>query len=211
MSNDRSPDGRQRLLKAALDHLTTNGEAELRVTDIAEDADVAIGLIRHHFGSRDGLIAEAQRVRLEGAVSADLAAMQAFAGPARTTEDLLSGIRSLTVELLNPERGDTRLSRVAVIGTAHGRPELREQYAVTVKGLIDRLADIVTETQRSGLVRVDLEPRAVATFIQAYALGMILHDLDPDSSEPLNMVEVIMTAVRSLLIDPADATTPTQN
>ncbi len=211
MPIERTSDGRQRLLQAALDHLETNSEAELRVTDIAEDADVAIGLIRHHFGSRDGLIAEAQRVRLEGAVRADLEATEALAGSATTTEDILSGIRSLTLELLNPERGGIRLSRVAVIGTAHGRPELREQYATTVKGLVGRLATIISDLQRSGLARLDLEPRAVATFIQAYALGMILHDLDPDSSEPLNMVEVIMTAVRSLLIDPADATTPTQN
>jgi len=200
MSDDRSPDGRQRLLLAAVDHLTTSSEAELRVTDVAEAADVAIGLIRHHFGSRDGLIAEAQRVRLEGAVRSDLSAAQSFASAARTTEDLIAGIRSLSVELLDPGRGDTRLSRVAVIGTAHGRPELREQFAVTVKELIDRLSAIITDAQRSGLVRLDLDPRAVATFIQAYALGMILHDLDPDSPDPLAMVEVIMTAVHALLV-----------
>lgn len=202
MSDDRSPDGRRRLLQAALEHLETSSEAELRVTDIAKEADVAIGLIRHHFGSRDGLIAEAQRVRLGGAVQSDLSAAKSFATAAQTTEDLLSGIRRLSVELLDPGRRDTRLSRFAVIGTAHGRPELREQYAATVKELIDHLTAIIIDAQRSGLVRLDLDPRAVATFIQAYALGMILHDLDPESPDPLAMVEVIMTAVHTLLVGP---------
>lgn len=204
MADDRSPDGRQRLLQAALNHLATSSEAELRVTDIAAEADVAIGLIRHHFGSRDGLVTEAQRVRLEGAVKDDLAAAQSFVGLARTTEDMLAGIRSLTIELLNPGRGALRLSRVAVIGSAHGRPELRDEFATTVSELVDRLSAIIADAQRSGLIRLDLEPRAIATFIQAYALGMILHDLDPDAPEPLAMVAVIMTAVRSLLVDPLE-------
>ncbi len=73
MSDGRPAEGRERLLAAAIRHLETHGEAELRVTEIAEEADVVIGLIRHHSGSRHGPVAAAQQRRTEGLTREDLA------------------------------------------------------------------------------------------------------------------------------------------
>ncbi len=198
MSAEPRPDGRQRLIQAALDHLESSSDADLRVTDIARQADVAVGLIRHHFGSRDGLVTAAQQIRLEGAVKTDLEAAKAFIRSARDAEEFLEGLRGLTEALLDPSRRDVRLSRIAVIGTAHGRPEVREAYTVTIKELIDVLNVIVLQAQASGLIRRDLDARAIATFVQAYALGMILHDFDPEAVHPDRIVEVIVAAVRGL-------------
>jgi AcrR family transcriptional regulator len=198
VSREPRPDGRQRLIQAALDHLRSSSEADLRVTDIARQADVAVGLIRHHFGSRDGLVTAAQQIRLEGAVKTDLEAAKAFIKSAKDAEEFIEGLRRLTEALLDPSRRDVRLSRIAVIGTAHGRPEVREAYAVTIKELIDVLSVIVLQAQASGLIRRDLDARAIATFVQAYALGMILHDFDPEAVDPDRIVEVILAAVRGL-------------
>jgi AcrR family transcriptional regulator len=206
MSDEARSDGRQRLLQAALNHLVTHSEADLRVTDIAREADVAVGLIRHHFGSRDGLVAAAQQVRLAGAVKTDLEAAQSFIKAARHVDEFTEGIRQLTVALLDPARTDIRLSRIAVIGTAHGRPEVRQAYAATIKELIDALNVLVLQGQASGLIRRDLDARAIATFIQAYALGMILHDFDPEAADPDRIVDVILAAVGGLL----DTTAPQQ-
>jgi AcrR family transcriptional regulator len=197
-SEEPTPDGRQRLLQAALNHLRTRSEADLRVTDIAREADVAVGLIRHHFGSRDGLVTSAQQVRLEGAVRADLEAAKAILTTAKDTEDFFEGIGRLTSELLDESRRDIRLSRVAVIGTAHGRPEVRETYSGTISGLIDALTGVLMQAQLSGFIRTDLDPRAIATFIQAYALGMILHDLDREAADTERLIEVITVVLRGL-------------
>jgi AcrR family transcriptional regulator len=201
MSTETSPEGRQRLLQAALDHLATRSEADLRVTEIAATAGVAIGLIRHHFGSRDGLVTAAQQVRLAGAVKRDLAAAQGLLSAASDTDELLDGVRQLTTALLDPDRRDIRLARIAVIGTAHGRPEVRDAYAATVEELIDALDILVTRAQAAGFARRDLDARAIATFIQAYALGMTLHDLDPKAVTRERMIDVIMVAVRSVFLD----------
>jgi AcrR family transcriptional regulator len=205
VKDQTEPNGRQRLLDAALDHLRTRSEADLRVVEIANAANVAVGLIRHHFGSRDGLITAAQQVRLEGAVRDDLAAASTMARTSTDTDDLLDGLRRLTQLLLDPQRSEIRLSRIAVLATAHGRPEVRENYADTIGALLDALTEIIRETQESGLARTDLDPRAVATFIQAYAIGMTLHDLDPRAVEPAAMVAVIREAVTSLIARPAGA------
>jgi AcrR family transcriptional regulator len=194
-----APDGRERLLRAAIRHLEQHGEAELRVTDIAEEAQVAIGLIRHHFGSRDGLVATAQVRRIEGATRVDMDAARAALGTAEDIETLLGRIEALTRALLERSRSQVRLSRLAAIATAHGRPEARESIGAVFGDLLDEFAAIVREAQDRGLARIDLDPRAVATFMQAYSLGLIVHDLDPDPADDDRIVEVIATAVRSVL------------
>jgi len=203
MADGANADGRQRLLRATLDHLESRSEADLRVVDIAREAGVAIGLIRHHFGSREGLISAAQQIRLEGAVKVDLALSQDVLASAKDRDALLEAIHGLTLAILDPDRHAIRLGRVAVLGAAHGRPELQKVYAATIKALIDELAVLVLRAQVAGLARDDLDPRGVATFIQSYALGMILHDLDTDGVAMEAMAEVIMAAVRGLFVTDA--------
>ncbi len=202
MSDGRPAEGRERLLAAAIRHLETHGEAELRVTEIAEEADVAIGLIRHHFGSRDGLVAAAQQRRIEGVTREDLAGMRATLTEVADNDALMARVTELTRAVTECRRADVRLSRFAAIATAHGRPEAREAIGATLGDLLDDLSVLIMEAQLRGLVRTDLDARAVATFLQAYALGVIVHDLDPKDPDAAKLTDVIVTAVRAILSPP---------
>ena len=203
MSDGRPAEGRERLLAAAIRHLETHGEAELRVTEIAEEADVAIGLIRHHFGSRDGLVAAAQQRRTEGVTREDLAGMRATLTEVADNDALMARVIELTRAVTDRRRADVRLSRIAAIATAHGRPEAREAIGATLDDLLDDLSVLIMEAQLQGLVRTDLDARAVATFLQAYSLGLIVHDLDPKGPDAGKLTDVIVTAVRAILSPPA--------
>jgi AcrR family transcriptional regulator len=202
MTEGRRADGRQRLLAAAIRHLETHGEAELRVTDIATEADVALGLIRHHFGSRDGLVVAAQQRRVEGATREDFEVARSAISEVEDHPALLTRIAALTLAVTDRRRADVRLSRFAAIATAHGRPDARESISATLGDLLDDLAVVIMEAQVRGLVRRDLDARAVATFIQSYALGLVVHDLDPKEPAPENLASVIMTALGAILGPP---------
>ena len=193
------PDGRERLLAATIAHLETRSAASLRVTDIAEQAGVAIGLIRHHFGSRDGMIADAQQRRLEGATRADIDAARRALGNVEDFEALMAAIIATTRQTISRRRAEQRLSRFATIATAHGRPDARPGIGATFGDLIDEMAGLIREAQVRDLVRRDLGARALATFIQAYALGMIVHDLDPDAVDEDAIVDVVAAALRAIL------------
>ncbi len=52
---DDLPDGRQRLVTTALTLFASKGFDSVTVREIAKAAEVSIGLISHHFGSKDGL------------------------------------------------------------------------------------------------------------------------------------------------------------
>jgi AcrR family transcriptional regulator len=203
MTHGRQVNGRELLLHAAIRHLETKGEAELRVTEIAADAGVAIGLIRHHFGSRDGLVAEAQQVRVEGATREDLDAIRPIVENAASYAEIRAGIERIVRLPFESSRIDIRLSHLAAISTAHGRPAARETIGRTVGGLLDHLGEILTVARDRRLIKDVFDPRATATFIQAYALGLILADLDPTPASSEEIVRIVL-AVIDLLLAPED-------
>lgn len=198
---DREAPGRQRILEAAMAAIEAEGEAGLRILDIAAEAEVAQGLINHHFGSRDGLVAAAQRERLAGQMERDRERLMRLLGSNPTRAQFVDGIAKLTRDVVRRARRDARLDRAAMVGAAHGRPEYREALGPIVAGLIDGLTHAVSHAQAAGYVRKDLDPRAVATFIQAYAFGIVLSDLDERRVPESALAEVIERALSGILTE----------
>lgn len=188
LSDDAS--GRARLLAAAVDIVATQGAASLRVTDVVKRAGVSLGLIAHHFGGRQGLVAEAQVALFEGAVNEDLTALETLLNISSERAFLLEGFRRITLRLLDPERIPVRALRLSSLGSAHGTTELRERLRKAATRLLDRMENLIARLQATGIIRQDRNSRAVATFLQAYALGMVIADLDqqPPSREELAAV-----------------------
>lgn len=137
------PDGRRRILDATRRRLDNGSEASLRLTDIATEADVAIGLISHHFGNRDGLVAVAQAEIYEELALRDFVAIETAIETARDRDDLRRRINDLTREVLARGPAAGRLARTAAIGAAHGRPELRETVAEITTRLLDTAAEVI--------------------------------------------------------------------
>lgn len=191
---DAAP-GRTRILEAAMRAIEADGEAALRILDIAAEAEVAQGLINHHFGSRDGLVTAAQRERFAGEAERDREKAMRILSTARTREQFVEGLAKLTRDVVRRARRDTRLDRAAMIGAAHGRPEYRDALGPVVASLIDGLAHGVSHAQAAGFLRKELDPRAVATFLQAYAFGLVLADLDERRAPESALAEVIDLAI----------------
>jgi AcrR family transcriptional regulator len=199
------PDGRQRLLDAAVRLLDAHGESALRMTAIAEEAGVAVGLITHHFGSRDGLVVAAQQVRVAGAVAADVATIEAILLDVDDPQVLRERLAVLTAAIVDVGRASARMSRVAALASAHGRPAAGAALGETVGELLGSLEVLIEGARERGLVRADVDPRALATLLQAYSLGLVLADLDPDRADPDALLEHLTRALEVFLVDPGPA------
>lgn len=191
--------GRERILDVAVSVLETRGEAALRIAEVAEAANVALGLISYHFGGRDGLIVAAQQRRFAGLVRDDGAAMKRVLDETHTYDEVMASISDLTFALLDSRRDQIRLSRIAAIASTFGRDDAYEITSAIVDQLLNDYAELIAGAQNRGLIRDDLDARAIATFIQSYALGLVIHDLDPSATDDKQLHEVIMTAVNALL------------
>ena len=191
--------GRERILDVAVAVLETRGEAALRIAEVAEAANVALGLISYHFGGRDGLIVAAQQRRFAGLVRDDGAVMKRVLEKADTYDDVMTSLSDLTYALLDSRRDQIRMSRIAAIASTFGRDDAYEITSAIVDQLLNDYAELITDAQHRDLIRDDLDARAVATFIQSYALGLVIHDLDPSATGDAELHQVIMTAVEALL------------
>jgi AcrR family transcriptional regulator len=188
------------ILDATIKVLETSGEAAVRLASIADDAGVAIGLIGYHFGGREGLIEAAQAERYAERSLADLDAIESRVATAKNPDDLVGLLAELTLEAVAQATAEgSRLRRVALLGSAFGRPELLERYGALQGELTDRYERVVRFGQVGGLFRQDLDSRAIAVFAQAYAFGLVLSDIDPRGPGVEQLSQVIIAAVSGLL------------
>ena len=195
--------GRERIIAAAMATLEERGEAALRFADIAEAADVALSVITHHFGTREGLIAELHARRFASISAREHEALQRLAESATTKAEFAAGVAASTAATFDDSRSADRFARVVSIGAMHGRPDLAVAIREEATAMIDRVTQVIVTGQHRGLVSTDVDPRALATFIRAYALGMVERYLDERPTSKEAVVDVVLRAVGVFMTDPA--------
>ena len=60
------------------------------------------------------------------------------------------------------------------------------------------MADLIADAQARGIVKSQRSARGLATFIQAYSLGLLVHDLDPTPSDDEELLDIAMDAIRAI-------------
>ena len=97
---DADVPARERILRAAVDIIATEGEAALRLADVAAAAGVALSLTTHYFRTRDHLVAEALAERFAGLVRDDLRRIGRLVR-AGDGEEFRAGLRKVTADVLD--------------------------------------------------------------------------------------------------------------
>lgn len=184
--------------------LEERGEAALRFADIAKEANVALSVITHHFGTREGLIAELHARRFASISARDHEALQHLAETASTRAEFAAGVAAITAATFDDSRSSDRFARVVSIGAMHGRPELAAAMRQEATAMIDRVTQVIITGQARGLISREFDPRAVATFIRAYALGMVERYLDERPTSSDAVVDVVLRAVGVFMTEPED-------
>ncbi len=96
---------------------------------------------------------------------------------ANSVDEFADQMRLITSIATGEERRQYRLLRASCIDYARDRPALSQQLADIQTSLTDDLAKAIAKAQGKMLLRKDLDPRALAVFIQAYSLGKLIDDV----------------------------------
>jgi TetR/AcrR family transcriptional regulator, regulator of cefoperazone and chloramphenicol sensitivity len=170
---------RARIRDAALALFAERGIAAATIRDIAQAAGVSSGLLRHHFGSKDGL-----REACDQYAMAELAKIQAeFAEQGRLSEQSLLGT-------VHP--GMLLLQRYLVQSTMDGSPAGAQMF--------DRMVES-GERWLAGTELVTADPRAYAATLVAMQLGMyslqaeLSRSLGTDVSAPAGRARMLKAAI----------------
>jgi AcrR family transcriptional regulator len=186
-----TPAGRERIIEASLRLFAEHGHDAVSVRDIATVADVSVGLIAHHFDSKDGLRREvdAQVIGLFDHMTET--ALATTTGPGANVAD---GFASMLLSQLPPGSPiPAYLRRLLLSGDPAGRELFERWHALSVT-LLERMTE-------AGAARASADPEARAAFLMVNDLAMILlHEhiasaIGADPLEPDGAVRWVAGAV----------------
>jgi len=193
---------RDRIIAAALRSVDEGGEASVRVSSVAREAGVTQGMISYYFGGREGLIREVQRIRYTRSVTDDTEFLDHVMRSVTSVEQLRLVLAELTRSVVSGHRASNRAVRIMTLGAASSRPELADVLAESQTALVDAVEEIIRIGQARNLVRTDLDARAIAVFVQAYSMGLIVADLDRRRPSDAELAAVIDEFTLSILAAP---------
>ncbi|MCD9622726.1 TetR/AcrR family transcriptional regulator [Rhabdothermincola salaria] len=195
------------LLEVTIRLLGEHGEGGLRVEDVLSEAGASPSSLYHHYGNRDGLIEAARVIMFTRSVASDIEVLRTILDESETGSELLERILQVNRAVQDPNRAPRRRERLAILGSAADRPALWAALSEQQDNLTAVTAELIRDAQERGLMRSDLDARAVAYFIQAYTFGRVLSDVASEPVDPDEWMRVVDLVVSQWIV--TDADTPT--
>jgi TetR/AcrR family fatty acid metabolism transcriptional regulator len=195
-------DKRRVILDAAVRVFARQGFHTCRVSDIADEAGVAYGLVYHYFSSKeeilDTLFLERWDVMLAAIADADASAL-----PPR---DKLRAVASFIVESY---RHDPDLMKVIIVEVTRAANTFGRTHVAKIQVAYERVASIVARAQRDGVFRAEVEAQFAAQafygLVEQVLTTWIFNEL-PISDEEFERVKTEIVEMICGGLDPARPT-----
>ncbi len=171
-------DKRRQILDAAIKVFARQGFHSTRVSDIADEAGVAYGLVYHYFSSKEEVLNELFTERW----SLLLAAIDEADNAGQTPREKLENVAGFIIESY---RHDPELMKVIIVEVTRAANSFGQTHLREIRRAYDSIARIVEEGQESGAFRSDIDPAfASMTFYGAIEqlLSGWIFDLIPASA-----------------------------
>jgi AcrR family transcriptional regulator len=155
-------DKRRQILDAAIRVFARQGFHSTRVSDIADEAGVAYGLVYHYFKSKEEVLNELFTARWSLLLAAIEEADREGASP-RTKLEAVAGF------IVDSYRHDPELMKVIIVEVTRAANSFGRTHLPEIRRAYDSIARIVAEGQESGAFRRDVD----STFASMYFYGAI--------------------------------------
>jgi AcrR family transcriptional regulator len=181
-------DKRRTILDAAVRVFARQGFHTCRVSDIADEAGVAYGLVYHYFNSKeeilDTLFLERWDVMLAAITDADASE--------RAPRDKLSAIAAF---IIDSYRHDPELMKVIIVEVTRAANTFGRTHLAKIREAYAQIAGIVARAQDSGSFRREITPEfaALAFYgcIEQVLSGWIF-ELEPAGAEQLERAKTLI-------------------
>ena len=188
------------LVETAVAMLDTKKPSEILAEEVLEVSGVSKGSMYHHFSDLQELVETAQLIRYSKWIDASIEFMTTYVLGAHTKEQFVESLRKLTELTQSVDRKGARAERARALAACFDNPRMAKAMGQETQRHTDALADIIQEVQNRGLVRADVDAKAVAVFIQAYTLGKMVNDYNPTGVQDETWVDMITDmAVRTFV------------
>ncbi len=172
------------ILGVAIRMLTEHGSLAFRVEDLVAETGTSIGSLYRRFGSRDGVVAAALLAAVEKVTTNDSALILKLVANAVSVEEVLEGLRVLTITTLDDERRAMRWLQIEAYAVARHRPAMRVELERIVRATADAHVEAFVELQRRGWMSLEVDPYSFWLSIAGNTLGLCRDDVLGSLLEP---------------------------
>lgn len=164
-------DSRKELIDVAIDIILESGIDALRIEDVCERVGVSKGSLYWHFGDRNGLIREAMLEHMYRMGEEQLSALNDAVDSFTSRNDYLAKIYTALVDPFDKSQVETRWQRLELIAGSR-RDEMLSSIMSEIQQRHHRyLSEIMAKASEQGVLRSDVDPKAVAAMLGAVGLG----------------------------------------
>ncbi|MBU6242130.1 MAG: TetR/AcrR family transcriptional regulator [Acidobacteria bacterium] len=199
---DEMPEAGRSILTAARDIIEENGPNSLRVSDVAERAGVAVGLLYHYFDDRDDLIDAVREAQFLARIEADIADLARKVGPDEL--DTTAVLKVIIDDFSDPrskKRRDYRLDRMEALAAARYNPELTKRLVQAQKRLSASIRKTIEKAKADGIVAEEVDAHALAFFLEVLPLGTGLATVYADMPSQEAWRNLLLRMFASLIPD----------
>jgi TetR/AcrR family transcriptional regulator, fatty acid metabolism regulator protein len=213
MSAEPAPNGRAKaqadkrrmILDAAVRVFARRGFHACRVSDIADEAGVAYGLVYHYFASKeevlDTLFLERWDVMLEMIREVD-------ARPIPVREKL----EEIVSFILDSYRHDPDMMKVIIVEVTRAANSFGRTHIDHIRTAYDLIGEIVSKAQADGVFKAEIEPRFAAMafygvieqLLTGWIFGLLPQDEEHFESAKWSVLETVYGGLEKSPVDEAN-------
>lgn len=169
---------RQKILELAIAVIDEHGEQAIRTNHLAAEAGTTPPTLYHYFGSREGLIEQAQAERFLRSLVADVDFFVSQLDTVKTEKQLCQVVADLFAQRDSTARNAVRWKRLNALGSAYARNGLERRISEVHNEVATKVADALAPFQQKGFLRQDVDLRAVVAWYNGALLGKALVTMD---------------------------------
>ena len=175
------------------------GPQGFTVDQLLDNSKISKGSLYHHFEDFQDVIIAAQVERFAQYVEEDIAGVTQVLLAATSREDLLSRLDTVSLIAHSEDRAKRRGDRMEILTSARHSEKMKLALGPVQARLTASFADLIREMQSRQWVTTEISPEAVAVFIQAYSLGLVVNDASSDHIDMAKWHQLISRMLRTLI------------
>lgn len=173
-------DTRTLLLMAAVRAIDTGGEQSLNVHSVAKEAGVTVPSVYHFFGSREGLVEEAQAHRFEHGMRIVGLALDEALARATTKKKYQAVIKEWLGQISGATaNSEFRRTRGTVLASAVTNKDLARRVTAIQELHVARVTGYLRSGVDRGWIDADLDIEAIVYWTISQLNGRIIVEIDP--------------------------------